>query len=383
MRVGQREFNNKEILLIQEIVELFPSLSRKEIAKTICENLNWKNESSNLKIISCLNLLKKLHEAGRINLPPSRTTNTAHKPAKKELFDISNKINILSSVEKHDVYLKLIYEPEDSNKWNDLVERYHYLGYKKNFGLHLKYFIFIKEVKDPIGCMSYEASSTYQLKCRDELIGWDKKQRESKLNWIINNNRFLIFPWINIANLASKALHLSFVRLPDDWIEKFNYKPVLLETYVDSSKFNGTIYKASNWQKIGQTSGNYNHKKNQNLLPKDVYIKPIDKDFISILLESKDPVQTDISKNNLQKCINKLLLNQKELNLWENLQLKIAQICKRIDEHEMNRSRKINALTMLLAIYRITYTKNFESYSTALCELLDNANNYRPQDFTL
>ena len=376
MRAGNRDFTKKEIILIQEIVEFFPSLSRKEIARTICENLNWKNEANNLKIISCLNLLTKLHEEGKIKLPPSRATNTLHKIEKKKLYDISNKIDIQSSVENHNVYLKLISEPEDIKSWNDLVDKYHYLGYKKNFGLHLKYFIFIEEVKYPIGCMSYEASSTYQLKCRDELIGWNKKQRESKLNWIINNNRFLIFPWIKITNLASKALHLAFVRLPDDWLSKFNYKPVLLETYVDSSKFNGTIYKASNWQKIGQTSGIYSRKNNQKFLPKDVYIKPIDKNYIDILLDRMHPNQTNISKNNLQKCIDTLLLNQQELSLWEQVQLKIALICKRIDENEMCRNRKVNALTMLHAIYRIAYTKNFESYSTVLCELLDNANKF-------
>jgi len=212
-------------------------------------------------------------------------------------------MTIQNSVENYNVYLKLISEPNDNNNWKDLVERYHYLGYKKNFGLHLKYFIFLKEVKDPVGCMSYEASSTYQLKCRNELIGWNTTQMESKLNWIINNNRFLIFPWIKIANLASKALHFAFTQVPNDWFTKFKYKPVLLETYIDSSKFNGTIYKASNWQKIGQTSGNYNRKKNQELLPKDVYIKPIDKNYKDILLYSIPPSQTKTSKNNLQKCI--------------------------------------------------------------------------------
>jgi hypothetical protein len=341
MRVGNREFSKKEIVLIQEIVELFPSLYRKEIARTICENLNWKNEANNLKIISCLNLLNKLQEIGKIQLPPLRTTNVIHAKEKKELYDISNKVDIQSSVENHNVYLKLITEPEDINKWNDLVDRYHYLGYKKNFGLHLKYFIFIEEFEDPIGCMSYEASSTYQLKCRDDLIGWNKKQRESKLNWIINNNRFLIFPWVNITNLASKALHLAFLRLPDDWFFKFNYKPVLIETYVDSSKFNGTIYKASNWQKIGQTSGIYSRKNDQKLLPKDVYIKPIVKNYIDVLLDIK-PIQTNPSKSNFQKCIDTLLLNQRELNLWETVQLKIALICKKIDENEMSTTQYHN-----------------------------------------
>ena len=376
MRIGQKEFSNKEISIIQEIVDLFPSLSRKELAKTICENLNWKNEANNLKIMSCRNLLNKLHESGKIKLPPFRTIKSIHQAAKKELYDISDKTEIQGNVKNFHVSLKLISESDSNNKWKDLVERYHYLSYKKNFGLHLKYFILLKEIKNPVGCISYEASSTYHLKCRDNLIGWNIKQKESKLNLIINNNRFLIFPWIRIDNLASKAMHLAFIQLPNDWLTKFKYKPVLFETYVDPSKFNGTIYKASNWQKIGQTSGNYKRKKNQELLPKDVYIKPIVKNYKDILIDRIFPAQTQSPKKNLQKCIDKLLLNQKELNLWENIQLKIALVCKNIDENEMSRNKKINALTMLLAIYRITYTKNFESYSTVLCELLDNANNY-------
>jgi len=79
MRVGDREFSNKEISLIQETVDLLPSISRKEIARTICENFNWKNEAKNFKIMSCLNLLNKLEEEEKIKLPPSQAIKSVHK----------------------------------------------------------------------------------------------------------------------------------------------------------------------------------------------------------------------------------------------------------------------------------------------------------------
>jgi hypothetical protein len=143
---------------------------------------------------------------------------------------------------------------------------------------------------------------------------------------------------------------------------------------VDPSKFNGTIYKSSNWLKIGETSGRYN----QSLQPKDVYIYPLIKNYKEVLLSQKlkQSFKVTESKTKLERCIEQLLLNEKELNLWEKIQLKIALICRDIDSKQMSQNKKIDALTMLLAIYRIVYTKNFESYSSILCELLDRANNF-------
>jgi hypothetical protein len=70
MRIGNRNFLEHEIQLIQEMTTTYKGLSRKELAYTICENLNWKNEAGNLKVDSCLVLLKKLQTAEKINLNP-------------------------------------------------------------------------------------------------------------------------------------------------------------------------------------------------------------------------------------------------------------------------------------------------------------------------
>jgi hypothetical protein len=333
-------------------------LSRKQIASAVCENLHWKNEAKNLKISSCIKLLSELEKLGKIKLPPLRSSIPVNKTVSRQLYDVPDQKERVGNVENYNAFLTLVVDLKDRNHWNDLVERYHYLGYKNNFGLHLKYFIFLKEFQYPVGCMSFVATSTYQLKCRDELIGWETKQRESRLNWIVNNNRFLIFPWIKIENLASRSFRLLISRLATDWFDRFKYRPVLLETYVDPSKFNGTIYKSSNWLKIGETSGRYN----QSLQPKDVYIYPLIKNYKEVLLSQKlkQSFKVTESKTKLERCIEQLLLNEKELNLWEKIQLKIALICRDIDSKQMSQNKKIDALTMLLAIYRIVYTKNFD-----------------------
>jgi len=378
MRIGNWDFLEDEIQLIQELAVTYRALSRKELAFTICENLNWKNEAGNLKVDSCLELLRKMEATGRISLNPLQKR--IHiKKEDEEHFNFTNTISINGTVDNFNPYIEIVREKEENKKWNDLVQRYHYLGYKKNFGLHLKYYICLEGIRDPVGCLSFVSTTTYHLKCRDLHIGWSKEQRERHLNWIINNNRFLIFPWIKIDNLGSKIFSLAAKQVPIEWEKKFNYKPVLFETYVDRRQFHGSIYKSANWLYIGQTSGNYNTKRIDRLTqiqcPKDVYIYPVEDDYKDILQGKKvNAPETKSDLGNLDRCIKELKVHESELDLWEKIQLRIALICKQVDERSMQRSQKVNALTILLALYRIVFAKNFESYSSLLCELLDAAN---------
>ena len=90
---------------------------------------------------------------------------------------------------------------------------------------------------------------------RDKWIGWTLDDRKKRLNLIVNNSRFLIFPWVHIRNLASKALSLAAHQLQDDWLKEYCYAPVLMETFVDLEHFKGTCYKAANWVCLGETKG--------------------------------------------------------------------------------------------------------------------------------
>ena len=72
---------------------------------------------------------------------------------------------------------------------------------------------------------------------------------------MLTQQRFLIFPWIDVPHLASHVLSLSEAQLLTDWVAIYGYRPVLLETFVDSSRYAGTSYQAANWKKIGQTQG--------------------------------------------------------------------------------------------------------------------------------
>jgi len=86
-----------------------------------------------------------------------------------------------------------------------------------------------------LGCLFFSAA-TWHIKDRDQWIGWTKKDREKRLNLIVNNKRFLILPWVKVPNLASSVLSQALQQLREDWYQVHAYRPVLVETFVDDSR---------------------------------------------------------------------------------------------------------------------------------------------------
>ena len=69
------------------------------------------------------------------------------------------------------------------------------------------------------------------------------------------NTRFLILPWVQVEHLASHILGRMAKIVPQDWQRLYAHPIYWLETFVDTSRFRGTCYRAANWQVIGTTAG--------------------------------------------------------------------------------------------------------------------------------
>ena len=167
--------------------------------------------------------------------------------------------------------------------WNEYVERYHYLGYTPLPGAQLRYFIVTGK---QIVALTGFGAAAWQTAPRDQFIGWDHDQRQRNLNLIVNNARFLILPWIQSKNLASKILSLSARQLPDHWEEKYNIRPVLLETFVQKNRFTGACYKSANWINVGQTKGRgkLGGQPGKIVVPiKEIWMYPLHKKFRTLL----------------------------------------------------------------------------------------------------
>ena len=176
--------------------KIIPNLSRTELAVTICEHLGWVTASGSYKLHACMKLLEKLEVKGSVLLPGKRegyqrkrsrrhisfTRRTEAKP------DIVGKLRDLGSVR-----VKVVKDRESTGLWDEYVSRYHYLGYKKPFGYFLRYFVISD--RGLMGCLMFSGAAR-ALRVRDRWIGWTEKQRLRNLAWVVNNTRFLIFPWI-------------------------------------------------------------------------------------------------------------------------------------------------------------------------------------------
>ena len=148
--------------------------------------------------------------------------------------------------------LALVEGKAESRLWREQMERYHYLGCRVPFGANLRYWVRNRDRE--LACLLW-TSPAWKMQARDAWIGWSDEQRQRNLQWIVNNGRFLILPWVRVKGLASKILALSARQLPHDWQTRYGHRPLLLETLVDAARFRGTCYRAANWIYVGQTTG--------------------------------------------------------------------------------------------------------------------------------
>jgi SRSO17 transposase len=165
-------------------------------------------------------------------------------------IDKSEVIGHLKNIEP--IRLEQVTTTEQDQLWDELVRTYHYLGYRKMIGQRIKYLI--KSGERIVGAISYNRPAQ-RVEARDTYIGWSEDKRRKQLKHIISNNRYLILPWIHVRYLASHALALSLKQVLKDWEALFGIRPLLAETFIDTSQYRGTCYKAANWIYVGETKG--------------------------------------------------------------------------------------------------------------------------------
>ena len=260
-------------------------MSRTELTATICEHLEWFTASGGYKLDACMKLLEKLEAKGYFRLPAKQEEYQRNGPEKDIPLtgrtdpspDVDCKLKELGPVR-----VEVVNNKKSSGLWNEYVLRYHYLGYKRPFGYVLRYFVISD--RGLLGCILFSGASK-ALTVRDRWIGWTERQRLRNLAWVINNSRFLIFPWVRVKNLASHVLGQVVRRVKDDWLEQWNYSPLLVETFVDPRYYHGSCYKGANWQYLGMTTGEglVRKGKRYSTTPKMIFVKSLVKDFRSLL----------------------------------------------------------------------------------------------------
>jgi hypothetical protein len=288
---GDRQISADEVVYMRTFVQSFSGLSRKELTYTLCEHLGWLTAAGLAKFTACSKLLVRLEEAGEICLPalqedkrhPSHQFNVPRRASTRT--DPPEPV-VRSLSELAPVRLRLVRDRQEESLFNEYVDRYHPLGYKKPFGYWGRYFI--ESARHRLGCILLGGAAK-ALGARDRWIGWNDRQRLKNLPWVVNNSRFLIFPGVEVANLASHALAQLARRVGDDWQARWGYRPLLLETFVDPARFRGSCYRAAGWALLGRTRGEglVRPGKQYQTSPKLIFTKPLQGDFRALLCSNQ------------------------------------------------------------------------------------------------
>jgi hypothetical protein len=275
-----RSFSAQEIALMRQVSAEFAALGVTEVARTICELLNWKRPSGRLKNHECRQLLEQLRDQGWLRLPALRQRGPRGPRRTPLTAESAPQALVEGSVGEYEPFaLELVEaESEDSRLWTELVQRYHYLGHRVPVGAQLRYLVRSAQCGDGVlACLQW-SSAAWKMAVRDRWIGWSAGQRARNLPYLVNNSRFLILPWVRVKGLASKILARCARQLPGDWERRYGCRPLLLETVVDARRFRGTCYRAANWIELGATQGRGRmdrHHRAHSLAPKLVFVYPL------------------------------------------------------------------------------------------------------------
>jgi hypothetical protein len=273
-RYSGRAFSREDIEQVQALIGANPQANRQQLSYRVCEHFAWRKPDGSLKDMSCRVALLRMHREGLIELPAPRhkvnpcrsfSRRTAQAEPGPLLEGVVHELSAL--------HLEVVGR-QTGALWNEYIDRYHYLGYKPLPGAQLRYFATAGE--QVVALLGFGAAA-WMTAPRDAWIGWSAAQRERNLSGVVNNARFLILPWVRVKSLGSKLLSMAARRLPQDWEGRYGYRPVLLETFVESGRFAGTCYRAANWRWLGQTQGRGklgDHRLGQVPI-KDVWVYPL------------------------------------------------------------------------------------------------------------
>ncbi len=276
----KRNLSQPEVIEdIKNILSVNEGINQHRLAKKICQKYNFHDARGKAQVGSCLKALRDLERQEVLTLPapwPKKAGRWSPRRLGKAIAEAQDVPDEVTAIQA----LRLVRVQGEGQMriWNELIIREHPQGHRPLVGRQLRYLI--ESEHGWLGAIGF-ASSALHLKDRDQWIGWDWEIRRSYLERVVGLSRFLIRNQVHCRNLASRVLAMCIKIMPADFEKLYGYRPWLLESFVDISRFSGTCYRAANWLRIGQTQGRgrQDRKKEMRETVKDIYIYVLADDF--------------------------------------------------------------------------------------------------------
>lgn len=201
--------------------------------------------------------------------------------------------------------------PHERQLFDCLIEQQHYLHSARIGGPSLRY---VAEVRGQwVGLVAFSGASP-QIKARDRRIGWSSSQRARRLHFVINNSRFLVLSDRGrYPNLASRVLGLCLKRLNEDWQKAWGHPVLVVESFVDPSKYKGTCYRACGFEAVGLSAGYSRSRRHYYVKhgePKQLYLKELVSGGMEVLRRKRLPARLANYEQKIQdgRCLRALRL---------------------------------------------------------------------------
>jgi hypothetical protein len=289
MRLFGQTFTEGIIERIRGVVSGQPGITRSELSRRVCDWLNWRGANGKPKEVSSREALLELERQGLVALPAAHRLPPQARPA-APAPPWTAPVFAGALADLGEVELVAVEGGEHAALWQRMLDTYHPLGGGPLCGAQQRYLI-RSPVVGWLGVLAFSAAA-WQLAARDAWIGWCAHARRANLTRVVANSRFLILPSIQVPNLGSHVLALAAVRVVADWPGRYGYTPGLLETFVDESRFAGTVYQAANWQRVGETAGRGRQDRDNRGAAgiKAVYVLALQRDWRRRLCQRPTPV---------------------------------------------------------------------------------------------
>lgn len=284
-RYHGRDFTAGEMRLLRQLIAQRPAAHRAQLSREFCRQIRWLRPDGQLKDMAARVAMLGMHRDGWIVLPAPRRRLYPARPANPQLSQPP--LGAPPATLNDALPLKLVpitaRDRQASEHWNACIAAHHYLGYTPQTGAQMRYTVF-----DPNGyalALLGFAAAAWKLAPRDHFIGWPDPIRQRHLNRIVNNTRLLVLPWVSVPNLLSHLFKRLARQLPHDWHQRYGITPVLIETFVETPRFTGTVYKASGWIHVGTTQGRgrQDTARKYPVQKKHIWLKPLRKNWQRLL----------------------------------------------------------------------------------------------------
>lgn len=197
------------------------------------------------------------------------------------------------------VSVRLVREDERP-LFDRLLEERHYLKSARLSGQTLRY---VAELDGQWVALVCFGAAALHLKAREKWIGWSPRQRARRLSLVVNNSRFLVLAERErYPNLASRVLGLCLRRLSDDWEAKWGHPVLVVESFVDESRYRGTCYRACGFEAVGLTQG-YGRASRDFYLehgePKQLYLRELRPGAAALLRRGRLPAELAVHEEEI------------------------------------------------------------------------------------